>query len=162
MGKLTAKVGLFLAVAVLLAPANARAGDAFLKLGITFDPDLGRFSNKWFVSVGSDWGFYPQVFWGLEFQSAYRSETEGDIKVQVVPANVLVNFKWKAETENIRPYAGGGLGLISSYVRTSGFGESEHDWVTDGGFQFMGGVEFSRRFAVDSTWYWSFLAGIRW
>jgi hypothetical protein len=172
MARLRTKVGLFVLVAFLFAPTSSFAGDAFLKLGLTFDPDLGSFSNRWFISAGSDWGFHPQGFWGLEFQGAYRSESEGDIKLQTVPANVFVNFKWKSEAEGVRPYAGGGLGLISSYVKLSVGDESENEWVKDAGFQFMGGVEFNRVFAVelmgqkafeeDSVWFWSFLFGIRW
>jgi hypothetical protein len=172
MARLWTKVVLFAFVAVLFTPTTSLAGDAFLKFGITFDPDLGSFSNKWFVSVGSDWGFHPQGYWGLEFQSAYRSETVEDIKVVQVPANVFVNFKWKSEAEGVRPYAGGGLGLISSYVKVSGFGESESEWFKDPGFQFMGGVEFNRKLAVEllgqktfdegSDWFWSVLFGLRW
>ena len=172
MVRLLAKVGLFVVVAILIAPTTALAGDAFLKLGITFDPDLGSFSNQWFVSVGSDWGFHPQGFWGLGFQGAYRNETEAGIEVTQVPANVFVNFKWKSEAESVRPYAGGGLGLISSYMKVSGFGESENEWFKDPGFQFMGGVEFNRKMAVEllgqktfeegSVWFWSFLFGLRW
>ena len=172
MAKLWAKVGVLAVVGILIAPTASFAGDAFLKLGITFDPDLGSFSNKWFVSAGSDWGFHPQGFWGLEFQGAYRSETEDDIKIVWVPANVFLNFKWKSEAESVRPYAGGGVGLISSYIKASFEGESEHEWVKDAGFQFMGGVEFNRKFAGellgqkafedDAEWFWSVLFGIRW
>jgi hypothetical protein len=172
MARLWTKVGLFVLVATLFAPTTSFAGDAFLKLGLRFSPDPGSFSNAWFVSVGSDWGFHPQGFWGLEFQGAYHSETVAGIKVSEVPANVFVNFKWKADTEGVRPYMGGGLGLVSSYVTISAAGESEHEWVKDAGFQLMGGVEFNRKFAVelmgqkafeeDTSWVWSFLFGIRW
>jgi hypothetical protein len=172
MARLWTKVGLISVVALLIAPTTSLAGDAFLKLGLTFDPDPGSFSDSWFVSVGSDWGFHPQVFWGLEFQGAYRSDTFGDVKIRQVPANVFVNFKWKSELVGVRPYAGGGLGLISTYVRASSPEESDNEWVKDAGLQFMGGVEFSRKLAVEllgqrafeenAPWVWSFLVGLRW
>lgn len=163
---------LVLASALMIAaPATTLAGDAFLKLGITIDPDLGSFSNEWFVSVGSDWGFQDQAFWGLEFQGAYRSEDLGEVKIKQVPANVFLNFKWKSEAEQVRPFAGGGFGLISSYVRVEGFGGSENEWVKDAGFQFMGGVEFNRAFVVEfmgqrsfdenDVWFWNILFGLR-
>jgi opacity protein-like surface antigen len=172
MAKMWVRVGVLAIVAMLIAPTASFAGDAFLKLGIILSPDMGGFSNEWYVSAGSDWGFHPQVFWGLEFQGAYWSESEGDAKVEVVPANVFANIKWKAESEQVRPYVGAGVGLVSSYVRTKFGDESDNEWVKDAGFHFMGGVEFSRRFAVemmgqkvfedDTEWMWSILFGLRW
>ena len=165
-------IALAMLVSLAALPADAQAGDAFLKLGMILHPDVGDIGDRWFVSAGSDWGFHPQGFWGLEFQGAYRSESEEDFKVTTVPANVFLNFKWKSEAQAVRPYAGGGAGLISSYVKTEDFGDSEHEWVKDAGMQFMGGVEFNRKFAVEllgqrafeegAEFYWSVLAGIRW
>ena len=156
---------------VLVSPAPSFAGDAFLKFGWTFSPDLGGFSNSWLFSGGSDWGFHPQGYWGLEFQGSYRSDSEGSFKVTTVPANVLVNFKWKSEAESVRPFAGAGIGLISSYVKVEAFGESEHEWVKDAGFQFMFGVELNRSFVIevlaqqafdeDAEFHWSLLGGLR-
>jgi opacity protein-like surface antigen len=172
MASRLARVSILVVVAILIAPATSLAGDAFLKLGITFEPDLGDISDKWFISAGSDWGFHPQGFWGLEFQGSYRTETENGAKATWVPANVLLNFKWKSEAEEVRPYAGAGVGLISNYFKLSYNGQEESEWIKDAGFQFMGGVEFNRRFAVElmgqrifeegADWLWSFLAGIRW
>ncbi len=121
-------IAIILTAAFLSAPPALLAGDAFLKLGINLNSDLGGFTDRWFASVGSDWGaFGPQGFIGLEFQGAYRSRTEGDINFKTVPANVFVNVKWKSEQEKIRPYVGGGVGLLSNYVKLSAFGESaEH------------------------------------
>lgn len=161
-----------LAAAMLVfAPTTSFAGDAFLKFGITMHPDLGSFANRWFVSGGSDWGFHPQGFWGLEFQGAYRTEEAAGITLTQVPANVLFNLKWKSESDSVRPYVGGGLGLLSSYVKIEGFGESSNEWIKDPGFQFMGGVEFNRQFVVEllgqrtfdtnAEWFWSVLFGIR-
>ena len=159
------------ALILVSTPTASFAGDAFLKFGITMHPDLGSFANRWFVSAGSDWGFRPQGFWGLEFQGAYRTEEAAGIKVTQVPANVLVNLKWKSEADAVRPYFGGGLGLLSSYLKVEGFGEETNEWVKDAGFQFMGGVEFNRKFAVEllgqrtfdtnAEWLWSVLFGIR-
>lgn len=157
---------------ILVSPATSRAGDAFLKLGIIVHPDVGDFSDRWFVSVGSDWGFHPQGFWGLEFQGAYRSESAGDFSVKAVPANVFMNIKWKSEAEAVRPYAGAGVGLVSTYIRAEAFGESDNEWVKDAGFQMMGGIELNRSFAVEllgqrvfeegAEFSWSLLAGLRW
>jgi hypothetical protein len=156
---------------VLASPASSFAGDAFLKFGWTFSPDLGGFSNSWLFSGGSDWGFHPQGYWGLEFQGSYRSESEGSFKVTTVPANVLVNFKWKSEAESVRPFAGVGFGLVSSYVKVEAFGESEHEWIKDAGFQFMAGVELNRAFVIEllaqrifeegAQFQWSLLGGLR-
>lgn len=160
-------------VAVLMsAPTAILAGDAFLKLGINTNSDLGGFSDRWFASVGSDWGaFGSQGFIGLEFQGAYHSTSEGAFSVKSVPANVFVNVKWKSEAEAVRPYVGGGVGLVSTYVKISGFGESTNEWFKDAGFQFMGGVEFNRKWAVEfmgqtvfesePDWLWSVLFGLR-
>jgi hypothetical protein len=155
-----------------LAPTTSLAGDAFLKLGLTFHPDLGGFSNEWFISVGSDWGFHPQGYVGLEFQGAYRSTSAENASSKTVPANVLVNVKWKSEAESVRPYAGVGFGLISTYVRVTAFDRSENEWFRNAGFQLMGGVELNRRFAVElmgqrilvegAQFRWSVLGGLRW
>jgi len=172
-----------LALAVsLLSPTTLVAGDAFAKFGLFVHPDMGGFGNSWFISAGSDWGVFheEQGFLGLEFQGAYHSESAGGFKVSEVPANVLLNFKWKAPSERVRPYAGAGVGLISSYVKVEAFGDSEHEWVKDAGMQFMGGVEFNRKFAVElmaqkvfagdsgdifedgADLRWAVLAGILW
>ncbi len=162
-----------LTAAVLMsAPAVTLAGDAFLKLGINTNSDLGGFSDRWFASVGSDWGaFGPQGFIGLEFQGAYHSTSEGGVSVKAVPANVFVNVKWKSEAEEFRPYLGGGVGLVSTYVKVSGFGVTENEWFKDAGFQFMGGLELNRAYVVEfmgqkvfesnTDWLWSVLFGLR-
>jgi len=165
----------------LLSPRTLVAGDAFLKFGWFFNPDVGGIGNSWFASAGADWGIFyeEQGFLGLEFQGAYHSESEGDVTVSEVPANVLLNFKWKSPSEKVRPYIGAGVGLISSYVKVEFLGESEHEWVKNAGIQFMGGVELNRQFVVEllaqkafdgdsddlfeggSELRWAFLAGFR-
>lgn len=161
-------VGALTAAVLLVAPTSTLAGDAFLKLGLTFKPDVGGFSDRWMIHVGSDWGVSEVVFVGLEFQSAYRS----DPGRTVVPANVMVNCLWKSEAEEIRPYAGGGVGMVSAYVKTEFLGDTEHEWNYNAGLQLMGGVEFNRKWVVElrgqrvleegTKFAWSFLGGIRW
>jgi len=166
----------------LLSPKTLVAGDAFAKLGWFFNPDVGGIGNSWFASLGADWGvFYEeQGFLGLEFQGAYHSESAGGVTVSEVPANVLLNFKWKSPSEKVRPYAGAGVGLISSYVKIEALGDSEHEWVKNAGIQFMAGVELNREFVVEllaqkafdgdsndifaqgSELRWALLAGFRW
>jgi len=160
------------AAAMLVSPTAALAGDAFLKLGLIFHPDVGGFADRWFVSAGSDWGANDVVFVGLEFQGAYRTDSFLGIDVTQVPANVFVNVKWKSEEERIRPFAGGGMGLISTYVKSEFMGDDEHEWVKHAGLQLMGGVEFNRQWVVEilgqreltdgAEFSWSFLGGIRW
>ena len=161
-------VGALTAAVLLAAPASTLAGDAYLKLGLTFKPDVGDFADRWMIHVGSDWGVSEMVFVGLEFQGAYRSGTG----YTIVPANVMVNCLWKSETEEIRPYAGGGVGMVSAYMKTHFFGDTEHEWEYEAGMQLMGGVEFNRKWVVElrgqrvlvehAEFAWSFLGGIRW
>jgi hypothetical protein len=161
------------ALVTFAAPTTTLAGDAFLKLGWVFHPDRGSFSNAWLVSVGSDWGVHPQAFVGLEFQGAYYTDTfMNSVDVKTVPANVFLNFKWKSDTEGVRPFVGGGLGMVSSYVRITSAADDDAEWVKDAGIQFMGGVEFGRRWVVEvlgqkafddlREWNWMFLGGLRW
>ncbi len=166
----------------LLSPKTLVAGDAFAKFGWFFNPDVGGIGNSWFASVGADWGIFyeKQGFLGLEFQGAYHSESGGGATASEVPANVLLNFKWKSPSEKVRPYVGAGVGLISSYIKFEFLGESDHQWVKNAGIQFMGGVELNQNFVVEllaqkafeeesgdifenpSELRWAFLAGITW
>ncbi len=161
------------AMVVFAAPTTTLAGDAFLKLGWIFHPDRGSFSNAWLVSVGSDWGVHPQAFVGLEFQGAYYTDSFMDfVDVKTVPANVFLNFKWKSESEGLRPFVGGGMGMVSNYVRITSVEEDEAEWTKDAGIQFMGGLEFNQRWVIEvlgqkafddvRKWNWMFLGGIRW
>ncbi len=167
-------IGLALVTAaVLAAPANSLAGDAFLKIGLTVQPDVGGFTDRWFVSLGSDWGFADTGFLGLEFQGAYRSNTVvGAAVVDSVPANLFVNGKWKADNDSVRPFVGLGFGMMSTYLRTELNGSSTTTYVKDGGFQLMGGIELHRKWVFEllaqrvfldgAQFHWSIVAGRVW
>ena len=157
----------------LAAPAGAQAGDAFVKFGYRLHPDVGDIGNRWFFSGGSDWGFRPNAFFGLEFQGAYHTSSFSGFDVQSVPANVLANVKWKSEAYDVRPYIGAGAGLVSAYVRSEHplTSETRNQWVKDAGVQVMAGVEFRRKWAVEvlaqrvledgAEISWSILTGVR-
>ena len=167
---------LILAVVVAASfagPAGAHAGDAFVKFGYLVHPDVGDIGNRWFVSAGSDWGFRPNTFFGLEFQGAYHTSSISGFNVQSVPANVLANIKWKSEAYDVRPYVGAGAGLMSAYVRSElpFASDTSHEWVKDAGIQVMAGVEFRRKWTVEvlaqrvfedqAELAWSILTGVR-
>jgi len=166
--------GLVLVSAAALAtPTPSLAGDAFLKVGLTMHPDVGGFTDRWFLTLGSDWGFADTGFLGLEFQGAYRSNAAvGTAIVDSIPANVFVNGKWKAETDGVRPYAGLGFGMVSAYRRIERDGLSTTTYVKDGGFQFMTGIELHRKwvfellaqrvFLDEAQFHWSFVVGRVW
>ena len=167
-------LGLALVTAAALAtPTTSLAGDAFLKVGLTMHPDVGGFTDRWFLSLGSDWGFADTGFLGLEFQGSYRSNAElGAAVVDSVPANVFVNGKWKADMDTVRPYAGVGFGMVSTYIRTEVNGFTSTEYVKDGGFQLMTGIELHRKWAFEllaqrvfldgAQFYWSFAVGRVW
>lgn len=154
-------------LAALGSPQAATAGDAFFKGGFLFHPDVGGIRDSWFVSVGSDWGVAPVGFVGVEFQTAYHSYPT----VSVIPANLLVNGKWKSEAERFRPYAGGGFGLVSAVVRTKLAGTTDTSYQRRAGLQLVGGVEFNRKFLVElsalrafvngAEFGWSIAGGVR-
>lgn len=167
------KMAVTLAVAMLLlAPTGALAGDAFLKIGITLS-DVGGFTDRWFVSLGSDWGFADTGYLGLEFQGAYRSNTQvAGALVDSVPGNVFLNGKWKGSRGDIRPFAGLGFGMMSAYVRTEFLGQTQSKFVKDGGMQLMAGIELhekwifelqgQRVFLDGASFNWAILAGRTW
>lgn len=159
--------------AIVATPRSSLAGDAFLKVGLTMHPDVGGFTDRWFLTLGSDWGFADTGFLGLEFQGAYRSNAAvGNALVDSVPANVFLNGKWKAETDAVRPYAGLGFGMMSTYVRTEVNGLTSSTYVKDGGFQLMTGLELHRKWAFEllaqrvfldgARFHWSFVVGRVW
>jgi hypothetical protein len=159
-------------VTLLWAPVSASAGDAFLKVGLTLT-DVGGFTDRWYVSLGTDWGFNDSGYLGLEFQGAYRSNTAvGGALVDSVPGNVFVNGKWKGWRGGVRPFAGLGFGMMSSYVRTEFAGRTESRFVKDGGVQLMGGIELhdkwifelqgQRIFLDGASFNWALLVGRTW
>ncbi len=167
-------VGLALVAAVVLAtPSPTLAGDLFLKVGLTMNPDVGSFTDRWFVSLGSDFGFADTGYLGLEVQGAYRSNTAvGPVLVDSIPANLFLNGKWKSEGETVRPFAGLGFGMMSTYVRAEVNGFTTSTYVKDGGFQFMGGIELLRKWVFEllaqrvfldgAQFRWSITAGRVW
>ncbi len=160
------------ALAVLVLPTSALAGDAYIKGGIVLGGNNGAFTNRWFISTGTDWGVTDSAYLGLEFQGAFRSNsTVGNSVVDSVPANLFLNGKWKSNTDDVRPYAGLGFGMVSTYVRSTVNGATTTQYVKDGAFQLMGGVELNQRWVLEllgqhvfqdgAGWRWSFLGGIR-
>jgi opacity protein-like surface antigen len=160
-------------LAALATPQSSTAGDAFFKGGLLFHPDVGGIGDRWFLSVGSDWGVAPMGFLGVEFQSAYHSEgVSGLASVKSVPANFFFNGKWKSEAEALRPYAGAGIGLVSAIVRTEFLGITDTTYERSTGFQLMAGVEFNRKFLFElvgqraftdgAQFGWSIAGGFRW
>jgi hypothetical protein len=167
-------LGVALVTAVVLATSTPTlAGDAFLKVGLKVHPDVGGFTDSWFVSLGSDWGFNDTGYLGLEIQGAYRSNTAvGPVLVDSVPANLFLNGKWKSEGDTVRPFAGLGFGMMSTYIRSEFNGITTSTYVKDGGFQLMGGIELHRKWVFEllaqrvfldgAQFHWSFVVGRVW
>lgn len=138
------KATLEVAVALLvlgLWASPAHAGDAFLRGGVIFHPrDIG-FEGRWRAAFGSDYAvnFAETFYVGFEIQtSVYRQDVSGTSSTAtVIPANGFVNVKYKSGNIGVRPYGGGGIGLLSTFVVLSG----SNDWNNDMGFHFMGGIE---------------------
>lgn len=152
---------------LLLSAGAAEAGDAFLRGGIIFHPrDIGL-EGRWRADFGSDYpvNFTETVFVGFEIQtSVFRQDTSDGRTATVIPGNGFVNVKWKSPSLDLRPYAGGGLGLISDFLLLSG----ANDWSTDFGFHLLGGIEigrlslelqFQRGFETGSENTWAGYAG---
>ena len=167
-------VGLALAATVVLVtPSTTLAGDTFLKVGLTMHPNVGSFTDRWFVSLGSDFGFADTGYLGLEVQGAYRSNAQvGPALVDSIPANLFLNGKWKSEGDTVRPFAGLGFGMMSTWVRAEVNGLSTSTYVKDGGVQFMGGIELHRKWVFEllaqrvfldgAQYHWSFAVGRVW
>ena len=141
--------GVVVAVVLLaLSSSPASAGDAFFRGGVIFAPrDIG-FEGRWRLAFGSDYAvnFNETVFVGFELQtSAFRQDVaESTRTATLFPANGFINVKYKSGNIGMRPYGGGGIGLISTFVLLSG----GNDWDSDLGYHLVGGVEFGR-FSVE-------------
>lgn len=158
---------LFALATVLLGRGAAEAGDAFLRGGLIFHPTDVDLAARWRASFGSDYAvnFRETVFVGFELQtSVYRQDTVSGRTVTFVPANGFVNVKVKSGSLGARPYGGGGMGLLSSFVIVSG----ASDWANDLGFHLLGGVEighlslelqYQRAFESGSPSIWTAYAG---
>lgn len=135
------------AVAVVflaLSSTSATAGDAFFRGGIVFAPrDIG-FEGRWRLAFGSDYAvnFNETIFVGFELQSSvYRQDVAETTRTATLfPANGFINVKYKSGNIGVRPYGGGGIGLISTFVLLSG----GNDWDSDMGYHLVGGVELGR------------------
>ena len=154
----------------LLAPPGVIAGDAFLKLGYILHPELPDFEPAWLITGGSDWRVAPQAFLGFEVQGSYKRHTSNrGMTTTRVPINLFMNLRWKSGGDSIRPYAGGGIGLIGGYL--TDLSAEADNWHYDAGVQLAGGFEFNRRFVVEllaqrafeefADWHWSVLVGLR-
>jgi len=141
--------GAVIAITLLaLWSTPAAAGDAFFRGGIIFAPrDIG-FEGRWRLGFGSDYpvNFGETVYVGFELQtSAYRQDVaESDRTATLFPSNGFINVKYKSGNIGVRPYGGGGIGLISTFVLLSG----GNDWNSDLGYHLVGGVELNR-FSVE-------------
>ncbi len=128
---------MFFCLAIFIK-SNAYAGDAFLKGGIMLKPDGDiDFKHKWRISFGSDYMNWDQLGIGFEVQMAYSTEDILDETFHYVPLNIFVNVKYKTATEGVRPFGGGGAGLLSTLIFDGG-----SDWLKRAGIHALGGVEF--------------------
>jgi len=117
----------------------ASAGDAFLKGGIQLRPSDVGVSDRWFLAAGADWGIERLTYFGFELQSAFYSDpplNKSGTRV-TVPINGFINFKLKSPAGGARPFAGAGVGLISTYFHDA----VETDYTADFGYHLMGGLE---------------------
>lgn len=135
-------MGLF----TLAAPASA--GDAFFRGGLILQPRDVGIEGRWRASFGSDYAvnFDETVFVGFELQtSVFRQDVaDTDATATIVPGNGFINVKVKSGNLEVRPYGGGGVGLLSDFFFVGGGTE----WVKDAGFHLLGGVELGR-FSVE-------------
>lgn len=140
---LSALALLVLAMAVV-RPNECSAGDAFLRGGLILSPGGIDSAARWRLAFGSDYpvNFDETLFAGFEGQlSAYRQDVVGvDRTATFFPANAFVNVKYKSGGLGVRPYGGGGIGLVGSFLLLSG----GNDWSRDLGFHVLGGVELGR------------------
>jgi hypothetical protein len=128
----------------VLGSATTFAGDAFFKGGAIFHPRDVGFEGRWRLAFGSDYpvNFSETLFVGFEVEtSVYRQDVVEDGPVAtIVPMNGFVNVKFKSRSLDVRPFAGGGLGLASNFL----FVSSNSDWDKYFAFHLLGGVELGR------------------
>lgn len=123
---------------IFFLQSYAKAGDAFFKGGIILSPDGDvSFKHKWRISFGSDYMNWDQLGIGFEVHMAYSSETIETENFHYIPLNIFVNVKYKMAKEGIRPYGGGGVGMMSTII----FNGGSH-WDKRAGIHLMGGAEF--------------------
>jgi hypothetical protein len=125
-------------IGVIFMQQYSYAGDAFLKGGIMLKPDGDiDFKHKWRISFGSDYMNWDQLGVGFEVQMAYSSEDISDETYHYIPLNIFINVKYKTATEGVRPFGGGGVGLLSTLAFDGG-----SNWFKRAGIHAVGGVEF--------------------
>jgi hypothetical protein len=133
-----------LASALLLTAVPSFAGDTFFKGGIIFHPREVGFEGRWRAAFGSDYAvnFSETVYAGFEMQtSVFRQDvTAAGPTAWFVPLNGFFNVKYKSGGLGARPFAGAGLGLVS----TLSFVRNETEWANDFGYHILGGVELGR------------------
>lgn len=139
------KICFVLLLGCLFLPAITQASDAFFKGGFILHPSSldtlsGNFdvslSDRWLVAFGSDYVAADQFSIGFELQTAYYSDDSFDPTIRTVPLNLFANVKYKGPFGGVRPYVGGGLGLISLF-----FNASDSEYIHDFGYHIMGGLE---------------------
>lgn len=142
------KIFFVLLLGCLCLPAISQASDGFLKGGFILHPSnvdtlLGNadisLSDRWLVAFGSDYVAADQFSIGFELQTAYYSDDTFDPTIRTVPLNLFANVKYKGPFGGVRPYVGGGLGLISLF-----FNASDSEYIHDFGYHIMGGIELGR------------------
>ena len=133
------KLSILMMFALLFLLQNyVDAGDAFLKGGLVVSPSKDiPFKDKWRLSFGSDYMQWDQLGIGFELQMAYSSEKILNETFHYVPLNIFVNVKYKTATAPVRPYGGGGVGMLSTLVFDGG-----STWNKQAGIHVMGGAEF--------------------
>ncbi len=133
--------GAAIALLFLSLAASASAGDAFVRGGVIFHPRDLEFAGRWRANFGSDYAvnFAQTIYVGFEVQSsAFRQDVAGSERTAtLVPINGFVNVKYKSGSIGARPYGGGGIGLLSTFVLLAG----DNNWDKSMGFHFLGGVE---------------------
>ena len=130
-----------IALLLLGVAASASAGDAFLRGGVIFHPRDVEFAGRWRANFGADYAvnFSETIYVGFEIQSSvFRQDVANSERTATLfPANGFINVKYKSGSIGARPYGGGGIGLISTFVLLAG----DNSWDNNMGFHLLGGVE---------------------
>lgn len=127
------RVGLLLALALLLTPSASRA-DWFVTpwMGLKFagattivDPEMAVAAKK--LTIGASTGFLTRGLLGLELDVGYgprffeRDNTGGLVtrsSVFTLMGDVLVTFPQSMTGDSLRPYVLGGIGMIRTRIET--------------------------------------------
>ena len=140
-----------------------------LKGALTFHPSDADFTERWFVSFGSDYplNIVETQYIGFEIQTALYTESLGSIRRYTWPLHGFLTAKYKFPTASYRPFVGAGVGLASF----STFFNGSRDWTPRAALKLTGGVELaSVAFEVQAlrmlesgfAFEYSFLFGVVW